>query len=1232
MRTTRSSLRGALAAPAILAACLLAPAIAPPAASAAAEVPLIRSEGFSEITETGATLEGTVNPGERKTRYRFQYLTDAAYQANPPAERFAGATEAPSPEGIIPEGSEDAEVATALSGLAPGTAYHFRLLAWNSKSGQENPTTGPERLFATFSEGPLSGPCPNEAFRTGALAPPGRPSAALPDCRAYEQVSPADKDGNDAVGEFGFSKAAADGSAATFLSTSGIPGGSGAQQFPTYAGFRGEAGWQTHGLLPPPAAGPRAALLGWTPDFSQTLSRASRVEPGALPEPALFLRHDPAAAPVRITPYSSTVGSYAYAGSSADGSELVFEATGQLPPEEGAAPIAEARPGASNVYAYEEADATTHLASRLNTPEETEAALSKGAFAGPYAWALGNSGPEALGEGGAAVKSYTQDERAVSAGGSVFFTAAGTGQLYERLNPTEPQSALDGEGDCTEADKACTLHLSASERTPADPAGAQPAAFQAATADGTQAFFTSAEELTGDANTGPPVPPAQIGRAQLNGEGAASATEEGFLPAHAVGIAFDASGGHVYWADPLAGTIGRAALDGSGNLVPGSAEPAFIAPEATEFEVAPEVGPPFTITAPASPRYVALGPCAEGGECVYWTNTGAISPRNLGSPYFTPQGRPIDGSGSVGRARLDGSGSLVAGSADPEFISGASNPQGIAVDASSVYWANDGNQSLGRAQLDGGGVEQSFFHEQERFYGLAISPSYIYFAGNNTEVAERNGFVSRLPLGGGEDEFVTIGEESKLRGIAVDGSYVYWAAQGEGAIGRAKLTDFHEAFPHNCPELPGCEREFLEPAGGLNGLAVQSNHLYWSVNGETPPNPGSDLYRFSAAPDSEGHHLTDLTPDSADVNGAEVLGVLGASADGSYVYFAADGDLDGSGPGFAGDCHGQRLASMSGRCDLYLDHEGQISFIAPLLTHSGGGDGLDWLPATFNSVVAGSAERTSFTSPDGRTLAFLAGEPLAGAASGGEAQWYRYRAGQPGLQCLTCDPTGAGGTRPSLGELSLPGGERPDPTVAAVSSRNLSAGGGRFFFQTRAGLVGGDTDGQGGCPEEAFAGLLLPSCQDVYEWEAPGEGECVQGGPAYSPLNGGCLYLLSPGNDASPALFSDASASGEDVFILSRDQLVGQDTDSLLDLYDARAGGGLAAQNPQPGVPCEGEASCRPAASPPPPFTSPPQFSGPPNPAPKRCRKGRALRHGRCLRPRHRKKHRHRKHHNHRRR
>ena len=107
-----------------------------------------------------------------------------------------------------------------------------------------------------------------------------------------------------------------------------------------------------------------------------------------------------------------------------------------------------------------------------------------GSFAGPYQWEGADTSV-----GGALDQLYT--ENVISSDGSrVFFTAAGTGQLYVREN------------------NAVSVQVSASQKTngrgPAgtDPAGPRPAAFMTATPDGEEVFFTSAEELTNDANTG----------------------------------------------------------------------------------------------------------------------------------------------------------------------------------------------------------------------------------------------------------------------------------------------------------------------------------------------------------------------------------------------------------------------------------------------------------------------------------------------------------------------------------------------------------------------------------------------------------------------------------------------------------------------------------------------------------------------------------------------------------
>jgi hypothetical protein len=175
---------------------------------------------------------------------------------------------------------------------------------------------------------------------------------------------------------------------------------------------------------------------------------------------------------------------------------------------------------------------------------------------------------------------------------------------------------------------------------------------------------------------------------------------------------------------------------------------------------------------------------------------------------------------------------------------------------------------------------------------------------------------------------------------------------------------------------------------------------------------------------------------------------------------------------------------------------------------------------------------------------------------------------------VSCPASGeAVGKGPSLGSIRFPGSISPlQENMTMLEARNLSTDGNRAFFETAEALVGGDTNGQGGCPGVGV--LLTAACQDVYEWEAPGSGSCTASAPAYSPINEGCLFLISSGKSTFPSYFADASESGADVFFFTRQGLVGQDKDELQDVYDARIGGGIAAQNRVPLPPCESGEAC----------------------------------------------------------
>jgi len=369
--------------------------------------------------------------------------------------------------------------------------------------------------------------------------------------------------------------------------------------------------------------------------------------------------------------------------------------------------------------------------------------------------------------------------------------------------------------------------------------------------------------------------------------------------------------------------------------------------------------------------------------------------------------------------------------------------------------------------------------------------------------------------------------------------------------------------------------------------------------------PGKDLYRYDAA----GGGLTDLVPDSTDPNGARVVGVLGYSNDGSYVYFAANADLDGSGPAAPGSIYlwqddGTGTCATAGGC---------VSFVAPVTGEED--DARNWMGA-------GENLKSSRVSADGRTLVFRSRRQLTGYENQGTGEFYRYDAESRQVTCLTCSPTGA----PPVGEPDL---KNPDmyhaPSSHAVFlpqtflSRNLSADGTRFFFQSTDKLVPADVNGEVSCSTSEQPKLGSgPACRDVYEWEAPGApgGSCTTASGAYSPANGGCIYLLSTGTGIYPSYLADVSESGDTAFIYSRQRLVPRDEDDLQDIYAVKVDGGLLSQNsPRPAL-CEGDA-CRGASSQPSnaPGAGSGVFEGPGNPKQgtnqTRCPKGKRTVHSR---------------------
>jgi hypothetical protein len=212
----------------------------------AATPPTVSNTVASPVTATTAKLTGYVNPNNSPTSYYYEWGLTASYGNQAPANftPFIGA------------GGQPLFVPVSISGLTPATTYHFRLVA-TSPAGT---TSGPDEEFATLSP---EGTCANEALRAESALDPAtgaQYSTQLPDCRAYELVTPPFKDAANitltpGISSSGVQAIADGGSPLTFTSPSlwGTPGTDVANLAAGawYVLTRNTDGWSFSSLTPP---------------------------------------------------------------------------------------------------------------------------------------------------------------------------------------------------------------------------------------------------------------------------------------------------------------------------------------------------------------------------------------------------------------------------------------------------------------------------------------------------------------------------------------------------------------------------------------------------------------------------------------------------------------------------------------------------------------------------------------------------------------------------------------------------------------------------------------------------------------------------------------------------------------------------------------------------------------------------------------------------------------------
>jgi DNA-binding beta-propeller fold protein YncE len=376
--------------------------------------PQIESSSVADVAATSAELKATIYTGQSSTSYRFEYGATELYEHDAPAT----STE-------VGAGLEDVSLSAAIIGLSPNTLYYYRVVAENAHGIMASGVG----TFLTFG---------SEA------------STGLPDGRAYELVSPSDK--ND--GDIGFlgkidAQVASNGGAVTYGSLTSFGTSQSAELISQYLSTRGPSGWATQGISPSASFDPSLVLSPPYEGFNTDLSAGVLAwnEPGLtvgapLGYRNLYVRNNSNDSYQLVTTVAPNNGSESrFVAASADYSHIVFET--------GDALVAGAVANAENVYEW-----TAGNLSLASIP-------SGGTIGAP-----GSSGGGGPGDA----------QGAVSSDGSRIFWTDDAGQLYVR------------------EDGARTIKVNLSQRTPS--IGDGEALFLGATSDGSHVLFSDGTSLT----------------------------------------------------------------------------------------------------------------------------------------------------------------------------------------------------------------------------------------------------------------------------------------------------------------------------------------------------------------------------------------------------------------------------------------------------------------------------------------------------------------------------------------------------------------------------------------------------------------------------------------------------------------------------------------------------------------------------------------------------------------
>jgi hypothetical protein len=344
-------------------------------------------------------------------------------------------------------------------------------------------------LFASAAPALATGDANNLSCPAATEASPGF-STSLPDCRAYEQVSPVFKDGTElephALSEDGQSLIAH--TLGGFAGTESDPGNEGAE----YLLARSPVGWTAQTLSPPSSAFPAQQFITASPDLSRTLWE-TRTPSESIAGQNFYLRESDGAMtrigsliPPSITtgPPSGEyqgllyLGSTEFRGASADLSHVVFSLV-----ERGGQNVfwpGDTTVGVSSSSLYE-------YVGTGQTRPELVGVDNEGNLISPCSTWLGSSGSQDV-------------YNAVSAdGATVYFTAE---QLKAGCSAIEAPKVNELYGRLDGIQTIAISEPSAQDCSACDTSVKAPAEFAGASQDGSKVFFLTTQKLLAGAGSG----------------------------------------------------------------------------------------------------------------------------------------------------------------------------------------------------------------------------------------------------------------------------------------------------------------------------------------------------------------------------------------------------------------------------------------------------------------------------------------------------------------------------------------------------------------------------------------------------------------------------------------------------------------------------------------------------------------------------------------------------------